>query len=101
MITVFDYQKIKQPAKICTLSDKSLTGMKFTGKESGNSIFLPAAGSRLHGDGMLNDVGEYGGYWGRTSNSSGGTYGFGTGDQGTVALSAVLTLTVAECAILW
>lgn len=42
-------------------------GEKFTDKNSGNSIFLPAAGSRRANDGGIFVVGENGFYWGNES----------------------------------
>lgn len=50
-------------------------GLKFTSKNNGNSIFLPAAGGRWDGD--LYDVGTLGDYWSSTQNPdySGGAYG--------------------------
>ena len=41
-------------------------GRKFTSKINGNSIFVPAAGSRWYGD--LLDAGEYGSYWSSTQD---------------------------------
>ncbi|MDR1756740.1 MAG: hypothetical protein LBR65_07280, partial [Culturomica sp.] len=47
----------------------SVNGRKFTDKISGNSIFLPAAGSRYY-DGSLYSTGSYGRYWSSSPNDS-------------------------------
>ena len=48
-------------------TQNGVTGRKFTDKSTGNSIFLPAAGYRLSGDGTLFSAGTYGGYWSSTA----------------------------------
>jgi len=45
-------------------------GGKFTDKTNGNSIFLPAAGSRDIYNGTLYNVGDYGHYWSSTQYDS-------------------------------
>ena len=40
-----------------------INGRKFTDKATGNSLFLPAAGCRLHNDGTLHISGSVGSYW--------------------------------------
>ena len=47
-----------------------VNGRKFTDKNSGNSIFLPAAGYRSSYDGTLNYVGSSGYYWSSTAYGS-------------------------------
>lgn len=52
-------------------TQNGVDGYKVTSKSNGNSIFLPAAGSR--GDSSLNNAGSYGYYWSSslsTSNTS-------------------------------
>ena len=50
-------------------TQKGVKGYKVTSKKNGNSIFLPAAGSRYNGN--LNNAGSYGDYW---SSSLGNIY---------------------------
>ena len=64
-----------------TTSANGVTGRQFTDKASGNSIFLPAAGSRRGIDGTLNAAGSYGDYWSGRQYVSGQAYDlrFGSG----------------------
>jgi uncharacterized protein (TIGR02145 family) len=55
-------------------TSKGVSGRMFTDKESGNSLFLPAAGYRIGGNGTLRYAGRYGNYWGRTLNESNFAY---------------------------
>ena len=43
--------------------ENGVYGRKFTDKASGNSLFLPAVGSRFYAYGTLNFAGEFGYYW--------------------------------------
>jgi uncharacterized protein (TIGR02145 family) len=52
-----------------------MNGSKFTDKQTGKSIFLPAAGYRYYGDGSLYNVGYYGYYWSSTGDDSSYAYG--------------------------
>ena len=64
-------------------TENGITGIKFTDKTSGNSIFLPAAGYRLDiSNGALEGKGSDGNYWSRTAiddrdNGDDAAYGLG------------------------
>ncbi len=47
-------------------SRNGIYGRKFTDKATGKSLFLPAAGCRGDGDGILGGIGSYGEYWSST-----------------------------------
>jgi len=49
-------------------SQNSVYGKKFTDKNTGNSIFLPASGIRSYTDGSLGYIGTYGDYWSSTAD---------------------------------
>jgi len=47
-------------------TQNNVNGRKFTDKATGNSLFFPAVGSRIHDTGELSDTDEFGFYWGAT-----------------------------------
>ena len=47
-------------------TENGVKGRRFTDKNNGNSIFLPAAGYRSNLNGTLSNVGAYGYYWSST-----------------------------------
>jgi uncharacterized protein (TIGR02145 family) len=47
-------------------TENGVNGRKFTDKNNGNSIFLPAVGYRFNGSGRLNGIGTNGNYWSST-----------------------------------
>jgi len=49
-------------------TENGVYGIKFTDKDSGSSIFLPAAGYRYYNTGSLSNVGRFGYYWSITSS---------------------------------
>ena len=51
-----------------------ITGMSFTDKTTGNSLFLPAVGYRLGSDGTLGNAGSSGYYWSSTQLGSDNAY---------------------------
>lgn len=51
-----------------------INGIHFTDINTGNNIFLPAAGCRGSTDGILGVVGKYGYYWSSTEYSSNNAY---------------------------
>ncbi len=53
-------------------TENGIKGRQFTDITTGNSIFLPAAGSSY--DGMLDDVGMYGNYWSSTESDTPDAY---------------------------
>ena len=53
-------------------SQNGINGRKFTDKTTGASIFIPAAGWRGGGDGVLWGVGENGSYWSSTRTDKNG-----------------------------
>ncbi len=57
------------------LNQNGVTGRKFTDIQTGNSIFLPAAGYRFNIDGRLYDTGSFGHYW--SNEQSDGSYAYG------------------------
>ena len=62
-------EEFKELFDNCTSEWTTLNGVdgwKFASNINGNSIFLPAAGCRWHGD--LNSAGSYGFYWSSTLN---------------------------------
>jgi len=67
-----DVKKLLDTEKVINEWTKinDVSGIKFTDKTSGKSIFLPAVGWRYSGDGELNYVGSYGYYWSCTQNES-------------------------------
>jgi len=62
-------------------TENGVQGRRFTDKANGNSIFLPAAGSRNYSNGTLLDVGMDGGYWSSAQSSASNVYRlcFGSG----------------------
>jgi hypothetical protein len=44
-------------------TQNGINGYKFTDKNNGNNIFLPAAGNRSYGDATLQNRGSWGNYW--------------------------------------
>jgi uncharacterized protein (TIGR02145 family) len=80
--------RLPAPAEIESLFDRNkvsnewttvngVGGRKFTDKTTGNSLFLPAAGSRGYRDGDLYNAGKLGFYWGSAQGESYYLY-FGT-----------------------
>jgi uncharacterized protein (TIGR02145 family) len=61
-----DFEKLCDATKVNSewTTENSIPGRRFTDKETGNSIFLPAAGLRTYGD--LQGNNKYGNYWGNT-----------------------------------
>ena len=57
-----------------TSDGSSISGYKITSVKNGNSIFLPASGSRSGG--YLNDHGSYGNYWSSTLDSSNSSFAY-------------------------
>ena len=55
-------------------TQNGVNGYKVTSKSNGNSIFLPAAGSRS--DSGLNGAGSYGNYWSSSLNTDGPRYAY-------------------------
>jgi uncharacterized protein (TIGR02145 family) len=68
--TLLDTEKVSNE----WTTQNGVKGTKFTDKATGNSIFLPATGSRMSGGGVLSNVGTYGYYWSRTQD--GLTFGY-------------------------
>jgi uncharacterized protein (TIGR02145 family) len=64
--TYNDIQKLCDATKVNSewTTENSIPGRRFTDKETGKSIFLPAAGSRIYGD--LQGNNKLGDYWGNT-----------------------------------
>jgi uncharacterized protein (TIGR02145 family) len=63
-----EQQKLLDTDKVTSqwVTQNSVTGMKFTDKATGNSLFLPAAGYRFNSDGELRSAGSNGSYWSST-----------------------------------
>jgi len=57
-------------------TENGVPGRRFTDKDNGNSIFLPAAGYRSSGSGTL-DFGGIGSYWSSTQSNANFAYGLG------------------------
>ncbi|MCL2597152.1 MAG: hypothetical protein FWD66_05745 [Paludibacter sp.] len=57
--TLFNSGKVKHEL----VEQNGVFGIKFTDKNTGNNLFLPAAGDRGSSIGKLYDVGVYGYYW--------------------------------------
>jgi uncharacterized protein (TIGR02145 family) len=57
-------------ANVQATNINGVDGIRFTDKTTGNSIFLPAAGSRWYDDGRLDQVGFYGDYWSSSGYAS-------------------------------
>ena len=67
-------------------TQNNVAGYKFTSKTNGNSIFLPAAGSRRYG--YLNGTGSYGDYWSSSLHEGYPNYAWSLGfDSGRVGAS--------------
>ena len=64
--TLFEYGKVTNEWIIVN----GIKGKKFTDVISGDSIFLPASGTRFFGDGMLVSEGTNGFYWSNTMHTS-------------------------------
>ena len=64
--TLFDTEKVANE----WTTQNGVTGRKFTDKASGNSLFLPAVGSRGDGNGMSSGAGTHGLYWSGTQHNS-------------------------------
>ena len=81
--TLANIQKLFDTSKVTSqwITSNGVNGRKFTDKNSGNSIFLPAAGYRYYSDGTLCYAGSYGGYWSSTANGTSAAYNltFGSG----------------------
>jgi uncharacterized protein (TIGR02145 family) len=70
--TLFDDEKVSRE----WITQNGVNGLKFTDKETGNYIFLPAAGYRINiENGKLYETGLYGHYW--SSMQSDGAYAYG------------------------
>ena len=54
------------------VTQNGVNGQKFTDKATGNSLFLPAVGSRYFTSGGLYSTGEYGYYWSSTQDGTDG-----------------------------
>jgi len=65
IIKLLDTNKVSNEWTI----QNGVNGRKFTDKDSGNTLFLPAVGYRFYSDGMLDDVGTYGTYWSSTQGN--------------------------------
>lgn len=63
----------------CTWTIQS--GVKFTDKTTGNTLFLPASGFRGNGGGTLLYVGSVGNYWSSTAYNSSDAYGLSFGNS--------------------
>ena len=66
IVTLFDAVNVSHE----WTTQNGVKGRRFTDKTTGNSLFLPAAGSRYLRDGMLGFVNLYGFYWGSTQDHS-------------------------------
>lgn len=75
--TFTEIQKLLEESKVDRnwTAQNGVNGFKFKDKSNGASIFLPAAGHRLAGDGNLNEAGVTGSYWSNTT-VDGFAYGF-------------------------
>jgi len=51
-------------------TENGVNGIRFTDRNNGNSIFLPAAGYRSFSNGTLGDVGSWGYCWSSTQDGS-------------------------------
>jgi len=56
-------------------TENGVSGRQFTDNSTGESIFLPAAGSRNYSDGTLSNVGTNGYYWSSPQNNASNAYG--------------------------
>ncbi|KEY59688.1 FISUMP domain-containing protein [Serratia sp. DD3] len=65
MMSLFDKEKVSYQQA----TQNGIDGTKFTDKENGNSIFLPAVGLRDSSFSTLHKVGSIGYYWSNTNNS--------------------------------
>ncbi len=61
MPTAEDFQELYHNCTVIWTTQNGVAGKLFTGRYSGNSIFLPAAGRRY--DSSLGNAGSYGYYW--------------------------------------
>jgi len=63
--TLDEIKSLLDTAKVSSqwITENGMDGRKFTDKETGNSLFLPAAGLRSYDTGQLNGVGFSGRYW--------------------------------------
>ncbi|MDR1698298.1 MAG: fibrobacter succinogenes major paralogous domain-containing protein [Prevotellaceae bacterium] len=59
IISLLDEERVRSE----WTTQNGVNGRKFIDKETGNSIFLPAAGYRVRDKGTLNSPGSYGNYW--------------------------------------
>jgi len=73
-----EIQKLLDKEKVNNewITVNGVNGRKLTDKATGNSIFLPAVGYRNPGDGTLNSVDRYGGYWSSTPDDSHGIFSY-------------------------
>ena len=80
MPTVEEFQELIDNCNWTWTTLNGKAGYKVVSKKNGNSIFLPAAGSRYGTS--LGNAGSYGFYWSSTPDSSGASYAFGLGFDG-------------------
>ncbi|GHT33629.1 hypothetical protein FACS189434_08210 [Bacteroidia bacterium] len=75
--TYNEMKSLLNTAKVSNIwtTQNGVTGRRFTDKDTGNSLFLPAAGYRGISGGTLGSAGSYGGYWSSTQYDSGYAYG--------------------------
>lgn len=73
-----EIQKLLETEKVSSVwtTENGTDGRKFTDNINGNSIFLPAVGSRLSYGGTLNSSGKAGRYWSSTKYTEQQAYEF-------------------------
>ena len=76
VLTLDEVKSLLDPDKVSSewTTVNKINGRRFTDKETGNSIFLPAAGSRSYDIGSLNNAGYSGRYWSATQSDSNTAY---------------------------
>jgi len=74
--TLNEIKSLLDPNKVSSewATQNGINGRRFTDKETGNSIFLPAVGSRNYEMGQLNNAGFSGRYWCGTQSDSSSAY---------------------------
>lgn len=79
MPTVGEFQELNNNCDSEWTDEDGVTGIRFTSRINGNSIFFPASGSR-NGTG-LGSRGSYGRYWSASLYSAASGYGLGFGSS--------------------